>query len=304
MTIVSIPDSFARTVADVHGEDGRRWLAQLPALLAECERRWSLTLDSPFALSYNYVAPATRADGTKVVLKAGVPGRELRTEIESLRLFDGRGSVALFDSDVELGAMVLERLQPGDTLDTVTDDVAATAAAAQVMRDLWRPPPAQHTFPTVADWGLGFERLRRQFGDAPPFSPRLVDEAEELFASLSATSAAPMLLHGDLHHGNILSARRRPWLAIDPKGLVGEPAYEVGALLRNPRPALLAEPQPGAILARRIDQLSDELGFDRARVRGWALAQAVLSAWWSYEDHGRGWEFAITCAELLGARPG
>ena len=299
MTVVVVPDSFVRTVTDVYGDDGRRWLEHLPTVLAECERRWSLTLDPPFALSYNYVAPATRADGTKVVLKAGFPGSELRSEIDALRLFDGRGSAALLESDDELGAMVLERLQPGATLDTVTDDVVATAAAAQVMRELWRPPPTQHAFPTVADWGRGFERLRRQFGDAPLFSPRLVDEAEELFASLAATSAAPVLLHGDLHHGNILSAQRRPWLAIDPKGLVGEPAYEAGALLRNPRPALLSESQPGAILARRIDQLSDELGFDRARVRGWAIAQAVLSAWWSYEDHGRGWEFAITCAELL-----
>ncbi len=113
--------------------------------------------------------------------------------------------------------------------------------------------------------------------------------------------AEPVLLHGDLHHDNILAAEREPWLAIDPKGIVGEPAYEVGALLRNPLPGLLARPEPGRVLARRIEQLAAELGFDRARIRGWALAQAVLSAWWSYEDHGDGWRETIACAELLAA---
>ena len=77
--------------------------------------------------------------------------------------------------------------------------------------------------------------------------------------------APPVVLHGDLHHFNILAAERQPWLAIDPKGVVGEPVYETGALLRNPWPDLLSLPDPGRILARRVDQLAEELGFDRAR---------------------------------------
>ena len=88
-------------------------------------------------------------------------------------------------------------------------------------------------------------------------------------------------------------------MALDPKGVVGEPAYEVGALLRNPLPQLLTEPRPARVLARRVDQLAEELGFDRERIAGWGLAQAVLSAWWSFEDHGHGWELAIACAEVL-----
>jgi streptomycin 6-kinase len=111
----------------------------------------------------------------------------------------------------------------------------------------------------------------------------------------------PVLLHGDLHHDNILAAGRHLWLAIDPKGIVGEPSYEVGALLRNPWPQLLDMPQPGRILAQRVDQLAAELGFDRARIVGWGVAQAVLSAWWCLEDGYMGWEYAIGCAELLAA---
>jgi streptomycin 6-kinase len=110
-----------------------------------------------------------------------------------------------------------------------------------------------------------------------------------------------VLLHGDLHQDNILAATRRPWLAIDPKGVVGEPAYETAACLHNPQPQLLNMPQPGRVLARRVDQLAEELNLDRARVRGWGLAQAVLAAWWGVEDGGHVWDAALGCAELLAA---
>jgi streptomycin 6-kinase len=94
-------------------------------------------------------------------------------------------------------------------------------------------------------------------------------------------------------------AQRQPWLALDPKGVVGEAAYEVGALLRNPIPGLLAQPNPQKITARRVDQLAEALNIDRQRIIGWGLAQAVLSAWWSFEDHGHGWDWAINCARLF-----
>ena len=100
MNSISIPDDFARTMVELHGETGVEWLNRLPSLIADCARRWSLTVLPPFEpLSYNYVAPAIRADGTDVVLKMGVPNPELLTEIKALRLYDGRGIVQLLDAD-------------------------------------------------------------------------------------------------------------------------------------------------------------------------------------------------------------
>jgi streptomycin 6-kinase len=296
--IVDIPADFIRTTKEVHGEAGERWLEQLPGLLAACARRWSLKILPPFAgLSYNYVAPAVRLNGAEVILKAGVPNRELLAEIAALEWYAGRGAVQLLAADPEKGLLLLERLRPGAMLVELDDDKQATAIAAQVMRRLWRPAPPGHHFPTIADWAAGLGRLRDEFdGGAGPFPARLVSMAEGLFTELIASQGEPVLLHGDLHHYNILAAERQPWLAIDPKGLVGEPEYEVGALLRNPSPQMSTN---GRILARRLDQLAAELGFDRARLAGWSLAQAVLSAWWSYEDHGHGWEAAIACAQAL-----
>lgn len=298
MTMSQDSDSFRRNVIDVRGQAGVDWLNRLPEIIAECERLWSLRVMSPFAnLSYAYVAPALLADGTEAVMKLRVPDYGFLTETEALRLFDGNGTVGLLHSDIDLGAMVLERLEPGTLLSSIADDEQATSIAAQVMRQLWRPPPPEHQFPRVSEWASGLGRLRDRFGGATgplPFS--LVDRAEVLFVDLIATSGEPVLLHGDLHQYNILFAQRQPWLGIDPKGVVGEAEYEVGPFLRN---CLLGRPHPERLLARRVDQLTAELGFQRERILGWGLAQAVLSAWWSFEDSGQVGEEAIMCAQLL-----
>jgi streptomycin 6-kinase len=127
---------------------------------------------------------------------------------------------------------------------------------------------------------------------------KLVGEAEALLEELVLSEGEPVLLHGDLHQENILSAGRRTWLAIDPKGVVGEAAYDTAALLHNPVGALHA-PDPKGLLERRLDVLSGELGLDRARVRAWGLAQAVLAAYWGLEDGGRVWAEALAFARLL-----
>jgi streptomycin 6-kinase len=297
-----IPDNFRRDMIVMHGEEAIAWLERLPPILANCERRWGLTIGPPFALTFNYVAPAVRADGTQVVLKVCSLTDEFPQQPEALRLVDGHGMVRLLECDPAEEIMLLERLVPGTFLRNVEDDEVSTSIAASIMRKIWCPVPEKHPFKTVQGWGKGFDRLRQLYGGGTgPFPKALLEEAETLYRELSASMAEPVLLHGDLHHENILAAEREPWLAIDPKGLVGEPAYETGAWLRNPMPQLLDMPQPGRILARRIDQLAEELGFDRARLRDWGLAQAMLSAWWSMEDSGELSIFSITCAELLAA---
>ncbi|HEY0169660.1 MAG TPA: aminoglycoside phosphotransferase family protein [Pyrinomonadaceae bacterium] len=304
--MVFVPEEFARLTIALHGEAGRLWLDGLGALVEDLAARWSLTIGPHYApLSYNYAAPAEGPRGERLVLKLGVPTRELLCEVEALLAFGGRGAARLVDSDAARGALLLERLEPGTHLTALceVDDEAATSAAAAVMRKLRRATPHRpHPFPTVADWGRGFGRWRAHFGGGTgPFPRRLFEEAETLYAELLSTSAAPVLLHGDLHHGNILAAAREPWLAIDPKGLVGEPAYEVGALLRNPMPQLLRFPRPVQLTERRVARLSEELGLERARVRGWGLAQAVLSCWWAIEDGGELGESGLAVAEMLAA---
>jgi streptomycin 6-kinase len=304
MDTTEIPKRFARTMIELHGAAGQAWLDELPIMIAEYERRWAIQVEPPFAnLSYNYVAPAVRADGSQVIVKLGRPHPELSSEIAALRLYGGNGSARLLEADPERGALLIERLLPGGMLLDLIDDDEATRIAAQVMRALWRPaPPASEdaVFPTAARWASGLQRLRATYdGRTGPLPADMVERAEALFAELLASSGAPLLLHGDLHHQNILSAERAPWLAIDPKGLIGEAEYEVGSLMRNPLPRLLEVPDVTATLARRFDILAETLGFDRQRLVTWSYAQAVLSAWWHIEDHGHGWEPTIALAERL-----
>ena len=297
----SVPEDFARTQVLLRGEAGLAWLDRLPSLTEDLERSWSLEVGHPFPnLSYNWVVPALREDGAPAVLKLSFPGdKEFRTEAAALAAFGGRGVCRLLELDLDRGAMLLERLRPGGPLTGFKDDEEATAVAAGVMKKLWRPTPPDHAFPTVSDWSRGFERLRRRFGGGTgPMPEKLVEEAETLFAELGASEGEPLLLHGDLHQENILSARREPWLAIDPKGVVGEAAYDTAALLHNPVGALGA-PDPKGLLERRLAVLSGELGLDRARVRAWGLAQAVLAAYWGLEDGGRAWDEALVFAGLL-----
>jgi len=299
-------EKLTRAITNLFGDEGIAWLARLPGLIAEIEARWDVTVGPPLPdLSFNYVAPAVTAGGEQGILKLGVPHRELASEIGALRLYDGRGAARLLAADAELGALLLERLQPGTPAYDLHDEEQVTAIAADVMRRLWRPLPPEHDFTTVADWAAGLGRLRARFGGGTgPFPAALVERAEGLFAELFASEAEPVLLHGDLHHWNILATDGHrstggSWSAIDPKGVAGEPAFEPVALLHNPWGELLDLPDPARLQARRVALLSEMLGLDRERVAAWGLAGTVLSAWWSLEDGFDDWPFALGCAELL-----
>ena len=236
--------------------------------------------------------------GRAVVVKTGVPSPGLRREMSARRLYAGRGSVRLLRGSIRHGAMLLERLEPGDTLAEVQDDEQATRIAAACMRDLWTAPTKRHFFPTVIDWSVGLAGMHKRYGGGPgPLPAELVAKAEAMFLELLATSGDPVLLHGDLHHDNILR-RGDGWRVIDPKGLVGEREYECGAWLRNPAD-LLSRPNVKDVLDRRIAIFAEMLGFERQRIRDWAFAQAVLSAWWCLEDGGDCWEGGIAIARYL-----
>ena len=295
----SYPDHFVRIQTDLHGNDGLTWLNSLPTILNDCADRWDLTLDRVLQpLTYNYLVGARRGDGTPVIIKACSPTGEYQAQTNALQHFAGRGSVQLLERDDDLEVLLMEACEPGTTLVGVPDDDAVTIAAG-IMRQLWRPVPLEHAFPSLTDWGEGLVRLRALYNGTGPFPQALVERAEQTFSRFGATAEPHVLLHGDLHHDNILTAERQPWLAIDPKGVAGEPAYEMASFILNPHAELSTASRLDRVLARRIDRFAGELELHREKIREWALAAAVLSAWWTVEDHGHVGELALTCASLL-----
>lgn len=297
---MNLPASLIQTIQGTFGERGRLFLDCLPEQLAEAARRWQLTnIELVPNLSYNFVAFARRLDAD-VVLKVGVPDPELTSEMTALRLFNGRGCVRLLEADAARGMCLLERLNPGEMLVTLMDDEQATHIAADVMLALWRPAPAESAFIQLSHWLKGLEKLRLRFdGLTGPLPPHLVERAETAMREFGAETYAPTLIHGDLHHFNILSSNRG-WLAIDPRGVIGPAAYEVGPLLINPWTVSGTRPETSRLTETRIVILSERLGFERQRIREWGIVHAVLSAWWSLEENSN-WQHAMDCAALIAA---
>lgn len=297
---MQIPNGLKETVERVHGEAGRAWLARLPETLGECRRRWSLELREPFEnLSYNLVIPGRTGGGAAVVLKVGVPCPELLTEAAALGLFAGVGAASLIDHDAARGMILMERVTPGTPLHKLRRDADATRTAAALMRRLWRAPSAEHSFPSLPTWFRAFGRLRERFdGGTGPFPSGLVARAERAFAELNASSEGDVILHGDLHHDNILSAASGGWVAIDPKGIAGDRGYEVGSFMLNRLPVGASEAVLTEVLARRLSLFSDELRIDRRRLARWAFCHAVLSALWDFEESSE-WADTIRLARML-----
>lgn len=299
---MKLTDAFVRNICHSFGAEGQRWLADLPDLLNQAARRWDLSLGEPFLLSYNYVCAAARADGTPAVLKIGVPNREILSEMTALRLFAGEGACRLLEADDENYTYLLERLDPGQMLLTLADDEARTHIACQVMTRLWRPAPPELSFIPLTSWFGELDKLRPAYaGGTGPFPRWLVERVEALLPDFLHPSNPQMLIHGDFHHFNVLSAARSElgWLAIDPKGVVGPVGYEVGPLLINPWDDLLKVNDVLEVTERRLAILSEHLRLPRAELRDWGLCHCLLSAWWDTDETGQGGQYALDCAELL-----
>lgn len=256
------------------------WEATIAARLARLSETWHLRAVVPLA-----PAGAGGSTGARLfaavsfagpaVLKLALPGQAVEAEAAALAGFGGEGAAALLAAAPAEGALLIERLAPGRPLAALDDDDAATRAAAAVMLRLRRPPPAGALLADATGWARILDRARQE---AWPLPRPALDRAAALFHALAASAPAPVLLHADLHHGNIL-ADGTGWRAIDPRGTHGDPAFEAAALLRNPpgSPAI-------ARAGRRLDILSERLGLARARLAGWGYAAAVLAACWAVED--------------------
>jgi streptomycin 6-kinase len=276
-----IPQALAASARRYGQED---WLRRLPDLILELAGRWSVELGPPFESrpGFSWVAPAGQVEGIPVVLKVGMPSREARTEAAGLRFFAGRGAVRLLASDDDAFALLEERCEPGDELWTLEVE-HGNEVAADLLLHLWRPAgdveDVELLSEVARDWIAGFS-------DGPDaYSGDLVALAADQAAELASSQPQMVVLHGDLHPGNVLRSQRG-WLSIDCKPLVGEPAFDIATLLAN-RLGLNHDPEgppfrPSLTLeeiARQVDFFAETLHLDRHRVLGWAVVKAVAWDW-------------------------
>lgn len=245
---------------------------------------WSLAKSSPLReTATSWIYRVEWADGTPAALKLFKPDAdEERRGAALLEWYGGKGAARVFGRNEDAVLMEWLRGRPLSDLVRIEDDegaaeiVAETVAALTAERD--DPPPG-----TLIPMRKRFAALLDARQDAwPPPGRDLFARAVGIAMSLLERPAAELPLHGDLHHDNILDASRG-WVAIDPKGVLGDPVYELAPSFINPfdMGALCADP---ARIARLADQYAARLGFARKRVLGFAAAHAALSACWCIED--------------------
>jgi streptomycin 6-kinase len=251
--------------------DRASWEEELPRLVEECAGNWDLRLEEPFTGSYaSHVVPAG-----DVVLKIQWPHRESDHEADALELWDGDGAVRLVARDDRRHALLLERCRPGTHLRTEPPERALETLAGLLPR-LWEA--AGEPFRPLRDevaWWLSYmqgewERHER------PFETELLEETMATLERLALTQGEQVLVHQDLHADNVLAAEREAWLVIDPKPLVGEREFGLASIVRSFE---LGHSEQEVVA--RLDQLTEWLGLDRERARGWAIGQTIA---WSFDS--------------------
>ena len=267
---------------------GRAWLPRLPALIDAAVERWELTVGEPFRSgSAAWVAAVHRADGTEAVLKITLPHREARFEGDGLAVWAGEGAVRLLEAgDRDDYVLLIERCRPGVELQrTPMAPEERARIGGELFARLWSVDVAEDgqglPFETVdavaAEWAELSARRMEEL--RPPIDAGLVACGIGLLESLPRTATRRVLVHGDLNPGNILSADREPWLAIDAKPMVGDPGYDPWSLATQCQEWPDEGPEPSA-LRRHFAVVADVTGEPLERMLAWSCARSVESALW------------------------
>ncbi|MFE5960199.1 aminoglycoside phosphotransferase family protein [Streptomyces rubiginosohelvolus] len=285
MAADEIPHRLVASYATGFGEEGRAWIAGVPALAAHLLERWQLRRDGAVRSGQaSLVLPVLRRDGTRAVLKLQLPREETTAALIGLRTWNGDGMVRLLDHDPASSGMLLERLDGARTLASIDDDDVAMGILADLHARLVAVPAPQGLR------GLG-EVAAAMLEQVPQAVARLTDPADRDLLRGWASAVAELadepgdrLLHWDLHYDNVLAAEREPWIAIDPEPLAGDPGFDLWPALDSRWDDVVAKGDPLRVVRRRFDLLTDTLGLDRARAAGWTLGRLLQNALWDIED--------------------
>lgn len=286
---MSIPGSedplgaFTAALRQRVGNEADPWLEALPDLIAELTSRWDLlvTGTATDVDAFGMTIPATRGED-RVLLRLAYPDGWFVDLTAALQAWNGEGVVRLLEHEPR-GGHLRSAPDPGTSLGEERNQMRALRLASDALQALWIEPPdgLQSLTAEVRTWvsemSSRFESVHR------PFEDTLLRSAEQLFRAYMPTQTTKVLLHGDARIGAFVMDGDAA-IAIDPKPLVGEPAFDAAALLRDV-PADVVADTPGCrqLLQSRLDHLTDLLDVSASRVKGWAFAVAIDTGLLAYE---------------------
>ncbi len=249
--------------------EGSEWLEGLPRLIRTYCARWQLTITGNMTHGSNAaVIPVARA-GELFVLRLTPPEPAVSEQVAALRFWNGRGTVQLIDADIGGGAMLLERLAIGVSLQDVPV-AEAIPVLGRMMRRLAIPAP-RHVLSTaavvadrMATMRAEWERLGR------PFEEAVLRRAYDAGSRLSRTESE-LAVNGDLHSAQVLRGRREPWLTVDPVLMRGDIAFDLGRVLWT----RIDEMSDAKAIVRHFDAAVDAAGIDRDHSRDWVVFRTV-----------------------------
>ena len=274
-------DLFVNNIKEIYLVTGEQWLKDIPVKISELESVWGFRVERVMpSLSYSFVALVKYQDA-KAILKMAPLEQCLEREIQCLAGFQ-KDTPRIYHFDKKYNAALMEYIYPGESLKGLVkadQDDKATHIICSVIRELHFQNEITYPFKHMSELTKDLTILIGHF------DKKLLDKAISLFHDLTHDRTHDILLHGDLHHDNILSSGDN-WKVIDPHGYIGDPVAEVGAMIRNPYDCL-PDVLPKELLSRRLSILNDELPFDKERINAWCYCISVLSVAWTYEGFRR-----------------
>lgn len=265
-------NNFEKIIISAYGELGKLWLKGLPELTESIAVSWGLSDLTPVAnLSYNFVLSGLYGQ-RPIILKIAFDENALQREERALRAFQGFGAVEIIKQRPD--ALLLERAVPGYSLKEFFPhkEHEAIHISGDLMKALHKAPFNDEDFPTMRDW---LSVLKKNW----PIPDRYMHKARIMSDQLINSSMPQVLLHGDLHHDNIIRDSDR-WVVIDPKGVIGHPVNELWAFMNNPTANLSKE-----IIDNRIANFAHIMAVDPDLIARWCFVQSVLSWVWDIEDN-------------------
>jgi streptomycin 6-kinase len=286
-------------VTAICGQRGIEWLDDLPSIVGELEVRWNVKADAPFEKGeFNFVAPVRSENGPNAVLKITPPYEriEIFSEAQFLRVRDGVGCVRLLAEDRDRFALLVECALPGESMDVcfANDPFACVDPAIEVLKNILLPPPDSFDdVQNLDDWFARFRRFRET-----DFPQDYGEKALAIYERLSSRQDKIFYIHGDFHPGNIVTADRAPYLAIDPKGLMGHVSYDIAVFLNNLHWWQKGTPGVEDRLHRALKIFAKAFDMSERDLREAAYAYMVIGAWWNFEDIPEHYDNEVALADI------